>query len=324
MSRFKKAALSCAVVLLVLLLPCFPAFAETSSIQEQALTGNFDNVITGTVDGHAVYIASLKTSYANYALETWDYNFYANQNESVTVSFDYAAANYVFDTNNVYQNCYIDAITFESYYSNSNDEQVKIDLSSQNIAIAPGDLTGHIEFSFNSPVTASEIKWIKFTLKFRGGNNGCGWSSTYGQVGFRIISDITWNVGNDVLADEKNQAAAGGNSATDELGSVIPNDSEGFISALQSFVGAMSSTETDCLFTIPQIKIPAVSDIIPDTVLVHETQFDLGQMFEIIPTAIMAVLRALFTIALVCFCFKELYDVIEYVLTLSKSKGGAD
>ena len=115
--------------------------------------------------------------------------------------------------------------------------------------------------------------------------------------------------------NEKNEAQGSGNSAADDVTSVMPNKSEGFMNAMQSFVGAMSTTNTDCKIKFPGIKVPALEGFFPDTELLSEQEVDISQAINLIPSAIMSLIQAITTVGLIVFCFKELYDTISEALT---------
>ena len=119
--------------------------------------------------------------------------------------------------------------------------------------------------------------------------------------------------------NEKNEANNSGNSAADDVAGVMPNESEGFINALRTFTSAMSTTDTECNITFPGIKIPALEGLFPDTTLLEAQEIDFSQALGLIPEDIMKLIRALTTIGLIVFCFKELYATISEALTRRQS-----
>lgn len=122
---------------------------------------------------------------------------------------------------------------------------------------------------------------------------------------------------NDLAEQEKNEIQSSGNQATDAMDS-IPNESEGFINALGTFVSTMSTTDTSCSITFPAIKTPSFAGI-PGATLSEEYEVDFAAAISLIPSDIMKLIRALTTIALIVFCFKELYDTISEALTRKKA-----
>lgn len=320
MSRLKKTALSCAVIIL-LLFSTFPiAYADTVSVSASEImnNANLNGSTQRLADGSL--LAMLYSGDADFEFYIDNSNFYTIANEEVTITFDYNSSNFVYDKYQNYQSTYIYSVIFKGYTEEDTFRTVEADLISSSL-IDPQQTSGTMELVFRSPYTITRVTSVTFCFLFNGGNYGCHWDSSAGQLVFGITSDFKWTVGSDPLQEEKDEASSSGNSAADQLGSAIPDKSQGFISALQNFVGSMSTTATDCVFTIPQLKLPAVAGIIPETVLWEEQHFDMGAMVEILPGAILTLLRALFDIALIVFCFKELYSIIEYVLTMRKGGG---
>ena len=84
----------------------------------------------------------------------------------------------------------------------------------------------------------------------------------------------------------------------------------------------MSTSDTACKISMPAIAVPELQGLIPASVLSAESEVDFSQAVGLMPDSILKLVQALTTIALIIFCFKELYNTIEYVLTLKK--GGGD
>lgn len=123
---------------------------------------------------------------------------------------------------------------------------------------------------------------------------------------------------NQLAEQEKQEITDSGNQATDAAES-IPNESAGFISALNSLVKAMSTTSTNCSLNFPAIKIPAIAGVIPETTISTAKKVDFAAAVNLIPADILSLIQALTTIALIVFCFKELYDTISEALTRKKA-----
>ena len=123
---------------------------------------------------------------------------------------------------------------------------------------------------------------------------------------------------NSLAQQEKNETQQSGNNAVDGAEN-IPDKSQGFISALGGLVTSLSYNGTECAWKLPKITIPAIPNVIGETVLSEEKDINFAYWVEKIPSNILTLVRNLFTIAIVVYCFKELYDTISYVLTL---KGG--
>ena len=123
---------------------------------------------------------------------------------------------------------------------------------------------------------------------------------------------------NSLAEQEKNETQQSGNNAVEGTEN-IPDKSQGFISALGGLVTSLSYNGTECAWKFPKITIPAIPNVMSETVLTDEKDIDFAYWVNKIPSNILTLVRNLFTIAIVVYCFKELYDTISYVLTL---KGG--
>lgn len=122
---------------------------------------------------------------------------------------------------------------------------------------------------------------------------------------------------NQIAEQEKQEISSSGNSATDAA-DTIPNESEGFINALGLFVNTMSTTDTSCSITFPAIKLPSIAGM-PAATLSEEREVDFEDAIGLIPNDVMKLVQAFTTIALIVFCFKELYDTISEALTRKKA-----
>lgn len=119
--------------------------------------------------------------------------------------------------------------------------------------------------------------------------------------------------------NEKEEAVGEGNTSVDDLTEVIPDYSEGFIQALQNFAGAMSYTGTEAKLKIPAVMFPQLGNLVPGFQMMDEVELDFEMYVGMMPDNLMTLVRALFTVALIVYCFKEFYGLIAYALTL---KGG--
>lgn len=123
---------------------------------------------------------------------------------------------------------------------------------------------------------------------------------------------------------EKNEASSTGNDGVGELTDVIPDYSTGFIDGMQKLASSLSYSGTKCEWTVPQLYIPAMSGVSSKKIPLTdgELKVDLGSWVQKLPSKILSVVRVLLTIALIIYCVKELYDTIQYALTL-KSGGSS-
>lgn len=125
----------------------------------------------------------------------------------------------------------------------------------------------------------------------------------------------------DMYEQEKQEAQQSGDESIDGAMENMPNDSEGIINSFGSFIGTMLHTNTDCTIDFPALKTPAIGGL-PSYTLSEKQPVNFNEFEEVIPKSILLIVRALLTIALIIFCYKELYSIIQYVVSLRK--GGGD
>lgn len=123
--------------------------------------------------------------------------------------------------------------------------------------------------------------------------------------------------------DEKDKEAATqqGNQSTADIDNMITDDSAGFVDSLGALSSSMSYTGTSCSWTFPTVKLPAISGVMDEVTLVESKEIDFTYWVNSIPSGILLLIQSVCTVALIVFCFKELYGAISYVLTL---KGGGN
>ena len=119
---------------------------------------------------------------------------------------------------------------------------------------------------------------------------------------------------------EKQEAGGSGNSAVDGLTSAIPSDNDGVIAAMRNLAGAMSYTGTECTWTFPALYLPKIDGVMERMQLTEEKPIDFAEWIQAMPPDVLEIVRIVGTIALILFCFKELYSMIRYILTM---KGGS-
>ena len=123
---------------------------------------------------------------------------------------------------------------------------------------------------------------------------------------------------------EENKANKTGNEGADKLGSLIPNNSGGLISAFTNLTASMVHNDTACKITFPGIKIPKlkVKGIeFGDVTLLGESEINFEDYVALIPETYLKLVRSLCTIALIIYCFKEMYSLFSFIFT---AKGGGD
>ena len=119
-----------------------------------------------------------------------------------------------------------------------------------------------------------------------------------------------------VIDSEKQEASNAGDSAAGELMDIIPNESQGFMDAIQSLVSSMSYNGTEAKLPVPAIKIPAIAGVMDEIKLTDELSVDFGYWVQQMPSGALKLVQILCTIALIVYCFKELYSMIAYSMTL--------
>ena len=141
-----------------------------------------------------------------------------------------------------------------------------------------------------------------------------------GEIGDKL--DDTNDKLDDLLQhpeQEKQDASTGGDANVGELTGAIPDYSQGFVEALTGLAASMSYEGTDAVLPIPAIDFPQIGGLIAGFRMLEPTELDFGVFIQMMPGALLLLVQSLFTIALIVYCFKELYSVISYFLTL---KGG--
>ena len=127
---------------------------------------------------------------------------------------------------------------------------------------------------------------------------------------------------NQIVENERNETETQGKDSIDDVSGSIEDKSSGFVSSIQNLVSAMSYNGTACAWKFPSIKLPAIAGVMEERKLTDEMPIDFGYWVNKIPSNILLLVRSVLTIALIGFCFKELYSTISYVLTLKG--GGSD
>lgn len=67
--------------------------------------------------------------------------------------------------------------------------------------------------------------------------------------------------------------------------------------------------------------IPALNGMGKRINLTEEIEFNFGSYIQMMPSNLLLVIQILLTIALIVYCFKELYSIIQMVMV---NKGGGD
>lgn len=122
---------------------------------------------------------------------------------------------------------------------------------------------------------------------------------------------------------QRQEAQTQGNNSTSQGMNAIEDKGGDFANSLGGLTSSMNYSGTECAWEFPEVKIPAISGVMDEVVLIKRQPIDFSVWVNAIPSDILIVVQSLCTIGLIVFCFKELYGTIEYVLTLRKG-GGSD
>lgn len=116
--------------------------------------------------------------------------------------------------------------------------------------------------------------------------------------------------------EEKEAASTQGNQSTSDATTAITDNSQGFIDSLGGFANSMSYSGTECAWTFPAITLPAIPGVMDSVQLTSEQPIDFSYWVNQIPSNLLLLIQSLLTLALIIYCFKEVYGTISYVLTL--------
>lgn len=131
--------------------------------------------------------------------------------------------------------------------------------------------------------------------------------------------DIGSSVGDafqDVLDQNDINTSEQGNSFVDQITQIVPNESQGFVNAMGGLVDSLSYGGTECVLTVPALVMPQIGDLVPQYTLLEKQEVDLESYFNMFPAFIVTLVQSLFTVALIVFCFKELYSTVSYFFVL--------
>jgi hypothetical protein len=178
-------------------------------------------------------------------------------------------------------------------------------------------------YNCSQPINAYLVSTYEFTPIDKGTQDIIDNQNSNTQAEIEADRDNTQSIidnQNQLAEQEKNEIQQSGDEAT-EGAENVPNQSDGFINALDNLVSALSYNGTECKWTLPQVKMPQIANIVPEMVLIEQQDIDFGVWVQKMPSNILSLIQAVCTGALIVYCFKELYGTISYVFTL---KGGGE
>lgn len=347
--KTKKIIVSFILIISIICLFTFPAFASTYSYShDKILTENTKLIVSNGVNYSKKYTPSLCNNYDGYTTNHWtikDYNppsnststhiylrltelngIYVPKGQRVTIKFDME-----------YTGTLLTNRDTELYL---NTRLVLKDITStprQNFGVLPINTRTEATFIWDNTIKDTTIDLLDITLTSYDVftiNNDFYFETLYGNltvdvsdipVGAQDIID-NQNENTDKLIkhdeemreQEKEETKETGEGSVDDVSSAIPSDNDGFISALEKLSSSLVSSSTTAKWTFPRVYLPAISGIMEEKELITETQIDFNFWVNKIPSNILSLIRVLSTIALIIFCFKELYDTISYILTMRK------
>lgn len=112
---------------------------------------------------------------------------------------------------------------------------------------------------------------------------------------------------------EKAEAESSGNDSLDSVVDAIPNYQEELKSSFNTFLSVLADTGTSASWTFPALYIPKIDGVIPVQIpLSEEHPINFNDWINKIPENILTLVQNLMTAALIIFCVRELYRLIEY------------
>lgn len=117
---------------------------------------------------------------------------------------------------------------------------------------------------------------------------------------------------------EKDELQDAADNAIDGITGALPDLPSDVGSAFGALASALSYNGTSAKLTIPAAKIPGISGLFGGFTLMDRSEVDFSSYIGMMPGGLLLLVQNLLTVALIIFCFKEIYDTISYVLTLRK------
>lgn len=128
---------------------------------------------------------------------------------------------------------------------------------------------------------------------------------------------------NESLEREKQEAQDSANDAVEEVQEAIQDDySPGMLEALNNLMNVLSYNGTDSTWIFPSIVLPEIPGVMKSVKMNDEIPIDFSSWVDKVPDKYMKIVRSLSTIALVLYSFKELWSLVEYVISLKSGSSG--
>lgn len=122
---------------------------------------------------------------------------------------------------------------------------------------------------------------------------------------------------------EREEASQTGDDGVDSVTSAIPDYSGNIISAFQGFVDCFCHSNAENLsLTMPEFNTPTFKGLIPSFKIWDSFSVDFNDITDkYIPEKVLYLARFLLSTAILMWGVYEVYDLIEYFVTLSRRKG---
>lgn len=284
---------------------------DTTSRKGNELTATFSDTISS--GGHTLKLIFNSTNKTNVAVH-----------QSIKGSFKFSDENFYNNTSDAWA----DDIYMEAYYFDSDISEmvylsgsVKPQSYGYNFSFDSGDkyIDSPVTFQIHTHIVCkSATKTLKLTFT--------DFEYVFATEEEIQTDKITANQDKNTQAiidnekelqeNEKSEANSTGSDGVGDISSAVPDHSEGLLQAFKNLTKSMIHENTDCELSIPTIGIPAIKPFINDEIVLLEKQsFDIGDYFEMIPDTVLTLVRAVLTLGLMIYCFKELYTMLKLIFT---------
>ncbi len=126
----------------------------------------------------------------------------------------------------------------------------------------------------------------------------------------------------DLMEQEKNNATVEGDSNAGALLDSIPDPSADMTGALNTLVSVLSYEGTAAVLTTPRVYLPAMNNVTQEVLLLGSQEINFEEYIALMPSYVIALIQALFDVAIVGFCLKELIEMVQLLASgVQKNEG---
>ncbi len=126
----------------------------------------------------------------------------------------------------------------------------------------------------------------------------------------------------DLMEQEKNNATVEGDSNAGALLDSIPDPSADMTGALNTLVSVLSYEGTAAVLTTPRVYLPAMNNVTQEVLLLGSQEINFEEYIALMPSYVIALIQALFDVAIVGFCMKELIEMVQLLASgVQKNEG---